>query len=1320
MKKRILPYFLFLFFFGLAAIAIAQQHIYTPDNKNGNYTNPLLWGDWPDPDIIRVGDDFYFVSTSMHYVPGCPILKSKDLINWQMAGYAVQRFDEDPRYDLKGGNMYLRGSWAASIRHHNGLFYVGFCTPQWDKEKGHFSICTAKNIEGPWTRTIFPEYLYDPGLLFDDDGKIYVVHGQGKLYVTELAADARSVVGKPVQIWNKPIEKPDGSSAPYDKYGMEGSHAYKINGYYYITCPAGGTEGWQVCLRSKNIYGPYESKIIAQDESTYPNNGLHQGGMVQLKNGDWWFIIMQDRGPFGRVPNLLPVVWKDGWPMLGKDGNGKGLEVYGKPNVGQSFAVAVPATSDEFNSPKLGLQWQWNHNPDNKKWSLKNRPGYLSISASYAGSLKEASNSLSQRVQGPQSSGMAELDVSGLKDGDNAGLAVFQFPYAFVGVQQIKNQRQIVMINDGKTIAVVPHFKQTKIWLRASAGIEGGGTAGFAYSTDGRTFHNIGDKLKMGLGLDWTANRFMLFNFNSIAGNPGGNAYFNWFHFSGINSNTTKARISYNGDCMKIDGDDVFIYSAAFHYFRVPKPLWRDRLAKIKAAGFNTVETYIPWNITELNMPKNVRDQSQFDFTDIKDFLKIASDEFGLYVIARPGPFICAEWGGGGYPRWLAKYKPAKYSDEFWLRSNDSVYIQWSKHWFNAIDKVLLPYQVTNRHPGSKGIIMEQIENEYDYQDAKDKAAALKTFYQTVRNDGIDIPLFSCLTNECRGSQDEVLKNVFDAENLYVGLKEAPGCAQRIAHLKQQQPNAPAYVTELQGGWFSLTKGSLSEDNYSDYRHYQAITLMSMLGGATGLNTYMFVGGTNFAGWAARGQTTTYDYNAPVHENGSLSKKYEVARQIGTFIRKYGAALVHAKGGPCTLIDGVKSLYGGVRVSPDGTKFVFLHNTDPDQSVAGTVTLMPGILSKNDSVYNIDQNGQRVLIKTGTGNNDTSLFKPFRVTYQLSGLGSKVLVIPPGKKTDEGMWWFGDKIAEAPSIVKPVHMRMATVWKRNEDHQVQWVNATRSLPEMGVNDCRYVLYRSSVTLREEALQSFSRLLFNTYSRDIIDVQINGKIARRLAPSEQYAAEATRNLKTSFQPIKDNEFDNAFDVTGLMHEGKNEIVALYENIGHEHGYQPMEQLCGIKTAGLSDTLNEIKYKLDWQVSNNVSGVENKWTDENIGHENWAKVKLDTITSIPRKGNNIQPKGRRDALMTWYRAEFEMPKSADCKKALWRLLINASGNGYIYLNGHNLGRYWEIGPQREFYLPECWLNFDSGKKNVISISLRQTINGGEIKAMEIGVY
>ena len=180
------------------------------------------------------------------------------------------------------------GSWAASIRHHNGKFYVAFCTPYgWGTEKGHFSVCEADRPEGPWRRTIFPEYLYDPGLFFDDDGRVYVVHGQHTLYITELTSDVHATKGKAVKIWDKGFKD---SHTLGRGFGMEGSHMYKINGYYYITCPAGGTQGWQVCLRSRNIYGPYEHRVMVEDDTSYPGNGLHQGGMVQLKNADFnWF-----------------------------------------------------------------------------------------------------------------------------------------------------------------------------------------------------------------------------------------------------------------------------------------------------------------------------------------------------------------------------------------------------------------------------------------------------------------------------------------------------------------------------------------------------------------------------------------------------------------------------------------------------------------------------------------------------------------------------------------------------------------------------------------------------------------------------------------------------------------------------------------------------------------------------------------------------------------------------------------------------------------------------------------------------------------------
>lgn len=306
---------------------------------------------------------------------------------------------------------------------------------------------------------------------------------------------------------------------------------YKINGYYYITCPAGGTRGWQVCLRSRNIYGPYEHKIIVEDDASYPGNGLHQGGMVQLKNGDWWFIIMQDRGPMGRVPHLLPVKWVDGWPMMGTDGHD--AIVYDKPKTGKQQPLCAPATDDEFSKKQLGLQWQWNHNPDNTKWSLTERPGYMRLHASMAKGLTSARNTLTQRVQGPASHGTVEMELGGLKDGCVAGFGIFEFPYAYVGIHQEHGKRRLVMCNDGKIVeTAIDDYRGDKLWIRARA-TDKDFTARFFYSTDGSTFHPIGNVLHMGLGLVWTANRFALFNYTTEASGIDGYADFNWFRFSG-------------------------------------------------------------------------------------------------------------------------------------------------------------------------------------------------------------------------------------------------------------------------------------------------------------------------------------------------------------------------------------------------------------------------------------------------------------------------------------------------------------------------------------------------------------------------------------------------------------------------------------------------------------------------------------------------------------------------------------------------------------------------------------------------------------------
>jgi len=777
-------------------------------------------------------------------------------------------------------------------------------------------------------------------------------------------------------------------------------------------------------------------------------------------------------------------------------------------------------------------------------------------------------------------------------------------------------------------------------------------------------------------------------------------------------------KVRYDGACLYIDGKPTFVYSAAFHYFRTPKSLWRDRFSKIKAAGFNTVETYIPWNLSELNMPKGLNDYSQVNFKDLMDWLHMAQEEFGFYTVIRPGAFICAEFAGGGYPRWLAKYRPDDV-EGFWLRSADDRYLDWHDHWYKAVCKAIQKEQITAKQRGKKGIILFQIENEYNAHKTTNKSHALQRMYNCVRGAGITIPVFTCLTSETRGSKDSLLSQVFDCDNYYVGLKDAISCARRMGDLKQQQPNAPGFVTELQGGWFATVGGKLSEDHYSNDKHFYAIGMMSIAGGATGVFPYVFVGGTHFAGWGARGQTTTYDYNAAIRENGALSPKYYAAQNLGDFIKKYGNELINSKGGICSFESAPAEIVGAQRIAADGTRFVFIHNSATDQSHSGAATVKA---SKNDAgqpMYNIDQDENKVLIKSKNKADTTvGMIANLLIHYDLGPLETKVLIIPPAAGAEKGIWW--SYRAPITKVSIPVSFRFKSVKQYDEDAQGQWLPLSqgKSLPEMGINDLRYVRYRASFDLTKQEATKYKRMLFNTYSRDIISMEVNGKIAPRIFPAEKWVSEVTRQRDKSFTFLKETEYDNQFDLTGLLNEGRNEVWLVYENIGHEHGYFPMEELCGIRVAGLSDGTTMINKKLNWEYSTNLSGVVHKFTDLGFDARNWKSVPLDTTFQIPRKGNNLQPKGKQNALLTWYRAEFKLPENVG--KKTWRLLINASGNGFIYINGHNIGRHWEAGPQREFYIPECWLNLKKGEKNNITLGLRQTVNGAVIRAMEISSY
>ncbi len=777
-------------------------------------------------------------------------------------------------------------------------------------------------------------------------------------------------------------------------------------------------------------------------------------------------------------------------------------------------------------------------------------------------------------------------------------------------------------------------------------------------------------------------------------------------------------RISYDGSSLKIEGQDVFIYSAAFHYFRTPKELWRDRFTKIKAAGFNTIETYIPWNLSELNKPTDINDYSQVDFSDLKEWLNMAQNEFGFYTVLRPGAFICAEFAGGGYPRWLAKFRPTDV-EGFWLRSADDRYLDWQDHWYKAVCKIIQKEQITSKQKGKRGVILLQIENEYNAHKTSNKAHALQRMYKCVRGAGITIPVFTCLTSETRGSKDPLLSQVFDCDNYYVGLRDAISCARRMEDLKQQQSDAPGFVTELQGGWFSTVGGKLSEENYSNDKHFYAIGMMSIAGGATGIFPYVFVGGTHFAGWGARGQTTTYDYNAAIRENGALSAKYYAAQNLGNFIKRYGHQLINSKGGLCTFNNAPGEIVGAQRVSTDGTRFVFIHNSSPEQGRSGSAIVKPGKSDAGQPMYNIDQEGNKVLVK-GRNKADVTISSraDLSISYDLAPLETKVLIIPSGLGAEKGTWW--SYRAPAPKVLPQVSFRFKDVKQYNEDTRGLWrpLSQGKSLPEMRINDLRYVRYRSSFALNPDEVRKYMRMLFNTFSRDIISIEVNGKIAPRLFPAEKWVSEVTRQRDKSFTFLKETEYDNQFDMTGLLKEGHNKVWLVYENIGHEHGYFPMEELCGIRTAGLADGDSRINKNLKWDYSDNLAGLDAKFTDAAFQPKNWKDVPLDTAFVLPRKGNNLQPKGKQNALFSWYRSEFKLPENAG--KRTWRLIVNASGNGYIYINGHNIGRHWEAGPQREFYIPECWLKLNKGEKNSIVLGLRQTVNGAVIRGMEIRSY
>ena len=488
---------------------------WSADNGNGTYTNPLFYDEFSDPDIIRVGEDYYLAGTTMHSVPGLVVLHSKDLVNWEFSSYCFDRFDDSDDFNLRNGKeAYGQGIWAPSIRYHNGKFYI------FSNINGHgLQVFISDSAKGPWKHHQIKGDIYDLSVLFDDDGKIYAIHKYGNVTVTELKSD----LSGPVEGSSK-VVIPEGNAMG------EGHHIYKINGMYYILSADYSPMGRMQCARSKSIWGPYETCVISERESfgysaawTVNNVGLgrpvpedgfkfknnkpsdetlicstiHQGGIVQAPDGKWWGVSMQDFNAVGRTTCLSPVTWVDGWPYFGLEKNlGRSPRTWFKPNDVVKTPVATYDRCDDFSGKTFKPVWQWNHNPNDKMWSLnKERKGWLRLHSMPAKQLLWAKNSLTQHAIGPVSYTSVKLDASKLKAGDEAGLGAINMPYASLGV--VKTDKGLALRcydqNTNKEV-LKPLAKSKVVWLRLWGDYDKSQLQ-YTYSLDGKNWENIGEQM---------------------------------------------------------------------------------------------------------------------------------------------------------------------------------------------------------------------------------------------------------------------------------------------------------------------------------------------------------------------------------------------------------------------------------------------------------------------------------------------------------------------------------------------------------------------------------------------------------------------------------------------------------------------------------------------------------------------------------------------------------------------------------------------------------------------------------------------------------
>lgn len=536
MKFSIQNIFLFIGFVSIYISGFSQggvSKVWVADHGD-TYQNPIIYADYSDPDVIRVGEDFYMTSSSFNCLPGLPILHSKDLVNWQLIGHALEKLPPAEVYDKPGhGN----GVWAPCIRFHNNEFYIYFPDPDFG-----IYLTKASNPAGPWSDPILVKAgkgLIDPSPLWDDDGKVYLTHAfagsragiKSLIVVQELNAEGTKPIGSEVMVFDGHDQHPT----------VEGPKFYKRNGYYYIFAPAGGVKtGWQLALRSKNVYGPYEEKVVMAQGST-DINGPHQGAWIDTPSGEDWFIHFQDKEAYGRIVHLQPMKWMNDWPVIGSDpdgdGTGEPVLTWKKPEVGKKYPATTPAESDEFNGSRPGLQWQWHANPKFYWGFSSGNLGFFRLNCDNrpeeGTNLWNAPNLMLQKFPAPEFKATTKISFSPRQEGDECGFIIMGENYQYISLKK-ENGRNIIRVvrcknarTGGKEeLLFSEETNKNEIYFRIT--VRNGAVCSFGFSTDGNNFKTVATGFVAKPGR-WIGAKIGYFALRDKVTNDSGTVDIDWF-----------------------------------------------------------------------------------------------------------------------------------------------------------------------------------------------------------------------------------------------------------------------------------------------------------------------------------------------------------------------------------------------------------------------------------------------------------------------------------------------------------------------------------------------------------------------------------------------------------------------------------------------------------------------------------------------------------------------------------------------------------------------------------------------------------------------